>query len=69
MEIDTRGPRFAAFITTLVLAVVLVTDSVWLLAAQAVVFAAGSIFGLRHPYRTRIFAHTVTVERLRSATT
>ena len=51
MEIDPRGPRFGAFITALVLAVVLVTGSVWLLAAQALVFAAGSAFGLRYaPY-------------------
>ncbi len=40
--IDPRGPRFAAWITTLVLAVVLLTSSVWLLAAQAVVFALGT---------------------------
>jgi hypothetical protein len=51
MGIDPRGPRFAALITTVVLAVVLVTGSVWLLAAQAAVFAAGSVFGLRYsPY-------------------
>ena len=51
MEIDPRGPRFGAAITTVVLAVVLVTSSVWLLAAQALVFAAGSAFGLRYaPY-------------------
>ena len=51
MEIDPRGPRFGALITTVVLAVVLVTGSVWLLAAQAVVFAVGAVFGLRHsPY-------------------
>ena len=51
MEIDPRGPRFSALITTVVLGVVLVTSSVWLLAAQAVVFAAGSVFGLRYsPY-------------------
>jgi len=51
MEIDPRGPRFAALITTVVLAVVLVTGSVWLLAAQAVVFAVGAVFGLRYsPY-------------------
>ena len=51
MEIDPRGPRFGAFITSTVLAVVLVTGSVWLLAAQALVFAAGSAFGLRYaPY-------------------
>ena len=51
MGIDPRGPRFNASITTAVLAVVLVTGSVWLLAAQGLVFAAGSIFGLRYsPY-------------------
>jgi hypothetical protein len=51
MEIDPRGPRFAAGVTTLVLAVVLITGSVWLLAAQAVVFAVAAVFGLRYsPY-------------------
>ena len=40
--IDPRGPRFAAWITTLVLAAVLLTSSAWLLAAQAVVFALGA---------------------------
>ena len=40
--IDPRGPRFAAWITTFVLAAVLVTGSGWLLAAQAVVFALGA---------------------------
>ena len=51
MEIDPRGPRFGAVITTVVLAVVLITGSVWLLAAQALVFAVGAVFGLRYaPY-------------------
>jgi Domain of unknown function (DUF4395) len=51
MEIDPRGPRFGAVITTVVLAVVLITGSGWLLAAQALVFAAGAVFGLRYsPY-------------------
>jgi Ca2+/Na+ antiporter len=40
--IDPRGLRFAAWATTSVLAVVLLTSSVWLLAAQAVVFALGT---------------------------
>jgi hypothetical protein len=49
--IDPRGPRFAAAVTTLVLAVVLVTGSAWLLAAQTVVFAVGAFAGLnRSPY-------------------
>jgi len=51
MQIDPRGPRTGAAITTVVLAVVLVTGSVWLLAAQALVFAASAAFGLRYaPY-------------------
>jgi Domain of unknown function (DUF4395) len=51
MEIDPRGPRVGALITTVVLAVVLITGSLWLLAAQALVFAAGAVFGLRYaPY-------------------
>ena len=51
MEIDPRGPRFGALITTAVLIVVLLTSSAWLLAAQAVVFAIGAFFGLKYaPY-------------------
>ncbi len=51
MEIDPRGPRFGAVITTVVLAVVLVTGSAWLLAAQVAVFAVGALAGLRYaPY-------------------
>ena len=46
--VDPRGPRFAAAVTTVVLAVVLLTGSVWLLAAQAVVFALGAAG--RSPY-------------------
>ena len=49
--IDPRGPRFGAVITTVVLAVVLVTGSGWLLAAQALVFALGGFLGLKYaPY-------------------
>lgn len=49
--VDPRGPRFAAWITTVVLAVVLVTSSGWLLLAQAAVFAIGAFVGLRFaPY-------------------
>ncbi len=51
MGIDPRGPRFGALITTAILIAVLITASAWLLAAQAVVFATGAIFGLRYaPY-------------------
>ena len=40
--IDPRGPRFAAWITTVVLAITLLTHSATLLALQAVVFALGA---------------------------
>ncbi|MEU6429480.1 DUF4395 domain-containing protein [Microbispora sp. NPDC046973] len=43
MQIDPRGPRFGAAVTTAVLAVVLVTQNPWLLAAQAIVFALGAV--------------------------
>jgi Domain of unknown function (DUF4395) len=51
MQIDPRGPRFGALITTVVLVAVLITSSAWLLAAQAVVFGVGAVLGLRYaPY-------------------
>lgn len=50
-QIDPRGPRFAAGITTVVLAVVLITGWWPLLAAQGVVFAIGAFAGLKFsPY-------------------
>jgi Domain of unknown function (DUF4395) len=49
--VDPRGLRFAAWLTTLVLAVVLVTGSWVLLAVQTAVFAVGAFAGLRYaPY-------------------
>ncbi len=51
MKVDPRGQRFSAALTTAVLAAVLIAGSGWLLAAQAVVFGAGAVFGLRYsPY-------------------
>lgn len=41
--VDPRGLRFAATLTALVLALVLVTGNGWLLAAQALVFALGAV--------------------------
>jgi hypothetical protein len=50
-EIDVRGPRFAAAVTSVVLAVALVLGSGVLVAVQAVVFAVGAFAGLRYaPY-------------------
>lgn len=49
--VDPRGPRFAAILTTIVLAVVLLTQWWPLLAAQTVVFAIGAFVGLKQaPY-------------------
>ena len=51
MKIDPRSQRFSAAVTTVVLAVVLITGSTWLLLAQAVVFGLGAVLGLRYsPY-------------------
>jgi hypothetical protein len=51
MGIDPRGARFGAIVSTIVLALVLVTGSGWLLAAQTLVFALGAALGLRYaPY-------------------
>ncbi|MFH8493050.1 DUF4395 domain-containing protein [Streptomyces coeruleorubidus] len=51
MDIDVRGPRFGAAVTTVVLAVVLVTGSAWLLAWQTLAFLLGAACGVsRAPY-------------------
>jgi hypothetical protein len=51
MQLDPRGVRFAASITTVVLALVLITGSGWLVLAQAIVFALPALFGMRFsPY-------------------
>lgn len=50
-EIDPRGQRFAAALTSLVLSVALVLSSGWLVAVQAAVFAVGVLAGPhRGPY-------------------
>ena len=51
MKVDPRGQRCNAALSAIVLAVVLITSSGWLFAAQAVVFGIGAVFGLRYsPY-------------------
>lgn len=65
MTIDSRGPRFGAVITTVVLAVVLVASGVsrpvagWLVFAQAAVFAVGALAGLRYAPYGLIYRHLV----------
>lgn len=68
-QVDVRGPRFAAWITTAVLLAVIVLSAfstsaaAVLLAAQAAVFAIGAVRGpRRHPYG-RLFS-TVVAPRL-----
>ncbi|WP_329406974.1 DUF4395 domain-containing protein [Streptomyces sp. NBC_00704] len=48
MDIDVRGPRIGAVVTTVVLAVVLITGNPWLLAWQTLAFALGAAG--RSPY-------------------
>lgn len=63
--VDVRGPRFAAWVTTLVLVAALIVSGVSMLAAaiilavQAVIFAIGAVEGpRRHPYGL-VFAELV----------
>ncbi|MFE1883558.1 DUF4395 domain-containing protein [Streptomyces diastatochromogenes] len=59
MEIDARGPRFAAAVTTVVLAVALITQSAWVLGWQTLAFALGAAGGVsRSPYG-RLFRRLV----------
>jgi hypothetical protein len=50
MEIDVRGQRFAAAVTSIVIVLVLVTGSGWLALAQAVVFAITALRPQWGPY-------------------
>ncbi|OIN80830.1 DUF4395 domain-containing protein [Mycobacterium malmoense] len=64
-RVDVRGPRFAAWVTTVVLVLTLVVSAASpsaaavVLGVQAVIFAVGAIAGpRRHPYG-RVFAGVV----------
>ncbi|GIF04550.1 DUF4395 domain-containing protein [Actinoplanes siamensis] len=50
MYVDPRGQRFAAAVTSVVVALVLITGSGWLALAQAVVFAITAYRPHRGPY-------------------
>ena len=50
MELDPRGQRFAAAVTSIVLIVVLATGWGWLALAQALVFAVTAADPRRGPY-------------------
>ena len=58
-RVDPRGMRFAAALTAVVLAAVLVTESWVLLAVQAVVFAIGAFSGVRRSPYAVVFAKVV----------
>jgi Domain of unknown function (DUF4395) len=66
MQLDVRGPRFAATITTIVLIAVLVTGSGWLALAQTVVFAVGAASARYAPYG--LLYRRVVAPRLRKPT-
>jgi hypothetical protein len=66
-QVDVRGPRFAAWVTTAVLVITLLVSGVSPLAAavilglQAVIFAIGAVGGpRRHPYGL-VFAKVVAL--------
>jgi hypothetical protein len=50
MQLDVRGPRFAAAVTTIVLFAILVTGNGWLALAQTAVFGLGAINARYAPY-------------------
>ncbi|WP_433564395.1 DUF4395 domain-containing protein [Nocardia sp. CA-151230] len=64
-QVDVRGPRFAAWITTAVLALVLILAAVSvpaatvLLALQAIVFGLGAAYGPRRSPYGRLYAAAV----------
>ncbi len=64
--IDARGPRFSAAITSAVLATALATSNLWVIVAQAIVFAIGAFRGPQFTPYALIFKKIVK-PRLRSA--
>ena len=64
--IDARGPRFGAVITTAVLATALATSNLWVIVAQAIVFAIGAFRGPQFTPYAVIFKKIVK-PRLKSA--
>ena len=64
--IDARGPRFGAVITSAVLATALATSNLWVIVAQAIVFAIGAFRGPQFTPYALIFKKIVK-PRLKSA--
>ena len=67
--IDARGPRFGAVITSIVLATALATNNVWVIVAQAVVFAIGAIKGPQFTPYAFIFKNLVKPRLKKSGAT
>lgn len=59
VQVDPRGLRFAAGVTTVVLAATLVLDSPWPLAVQALVFAIATVFGVQYSPYGLFYKHVV----------
>jgi uncharacterized protein DUF4395 len=57
--VDPRGPRLAAWITTVLLAVTLVTQWWPLLALQTIIFAIGAFVGLKYAPYSLIYRYLV----------
>ncbi|MGH3497837.1 MAG: DUF4395 domain-containing protein [Nocardioidaceae bacterium] len=57
--VDPRATRITAAVTTVVLAVVLATSNVWLLAVQAVLFGIAAALGVRRSPYGWAFVHLV----------
>lgn len=68
VQIDARGPRWSAVITTVVLAIALVTSNLWVITFQAVVFAIGAIRGPQFTPYALIFKKLIK-PRLKSEVT
>ncbi len=66
VTIDARGPRWSAVITTIVLAIALVTSNIWVISIQAIVFAVGAIRGPQFTPYAFIFKKLIK-PRLKSA--
>ena len=64
--IDARGPRFSAAITSAVLATALATSNLWVIVAQAIVFAIGAFRGPQFTPYAAIFK-SIVKPRLKSA--
>lgn len=58
-QVDPRGLRFAAALTTVVLALTLVLNNPWPLAIQAVVFAISVVFGVQASPYGQLFKRVV----------